>query len=142
MLYPLFAMVLLTLTVGILALKARYASVKNRELELGYFRDMQASIGKAVPERVQITSRCYNNQFEIPVLFYAAGICAIAMSVETWLTILTAWLFVGTRVVHAWIHLTYNHVLHRMRAFWAGILFVLVLWGELFTAKLFSSIPL
>lgn len=130
MLYPLFAMVLLTLTVGIIALRARFASVKSGELDPRYFRNMQPREGKAVPERVVITSRCFNNQFEVPVLFYTGCVTALALDQVSVYSLWLAWGFVISRCFHAWIHLTYNNVLHRMYSFLVGLVLMLSLWIE------------
>ena len=130
MLYPLFTMVLMTFFIGIIALRARVASVKARELSPSYFRNMQVPNGTTIPERVVITTRCFNNQFEVPVLFYTGGVAALALDQVTIYTLLLGWGFVLSRLVHAWIHLTYNNVLHRMNAFWVGIVLLLALWIE------------
>lgn len=62
----------------------------------------------------------YANLFEAPVLFYfAIGAAAIAKLDTTYLLPL-AWTFVGLRAVHAIVHLTYNKVMHRFYAFFAG----------------------
>ena len=128
MLYPMFAMVLLTLIIGIIALKSRFSSVKNREISPRYFLTMKAQEGDSVPEFVHKTTRVFNNQFEVPVLFYVAGTLAVAMGVETSAAVITAWIFVASRVAHACIYLTYNHLLHRMGVFWVGVIAVLTLW--------------
>lgn len=130
MLYALFAMVLLTLTTGMLALRARIASVRTRQIDIGFFRLMQARIDQSVPERVVATTRCFNNMFEVPALFYAVGILAIATDRATPFTVVAAWLFVGCRAAQAWIHLTGNAIRARMIAFLLGIVLVLALWIE------------
>lgn len=130
MLYPLFAMVLLTLVIGIIALRARFASVKSGKLDPRYFRNMQAGHDQVVPERVVISTRCFNNQFEVPVLFYTGSIAAMALDQVTIYTILLGWGFIASRCVHAWIHLTYNKVFHRLNAFWVGLVLLLALWIE------------
>ena len=130
MLYPMFAMVLFTLVIGIIALKTRIASVKAREISPAYFQLMQGKSEKPIPERVQVTTRALNNQFEVPVLFYVIATVSLALDQVTTLSIAAAWLFILSRVVHSWIHLTYNNVLHRMAAFWVGLLLVLTLWIE------------
>jgi hypothetical protein len=130
MLYPLFAMVLLTLVVGIIALRSRVASVKSGKLDVRYFSNMQTREGTTVPERVVITTRCFNNQFEVPVLFYTASVAALALDQVSIYTLLLGWGFVISRCAHAWIHLTYNNVFHRMNAYWVGIVFMLALWIE------------
>lgn len=130
MLLPLFAMILLTIFIGIIALRARLASVKSGQLDPRYFRNMQPREGAVVPERVVITSRCFNNQFEVPVLFYTGGVAALALDQVGIYSIILAWGFVLSRYIHAWIHLTYNNVLHRMSAFLVGIVLLLALWIE------------
>ncbi|MNC97232.1 hypothetical protein D3C83_148270 [compost metagenome] len=49
----------------------------------------------------------------------------------TLLEAVLAWLFVVSRYVHAFIHLTSNHVIRRFFAFATGATIVLVLWIEL-----------
>jgi len=39
-----------------------------------------------------------------------------------------AWLFVVSRLVHAYIHLTSNHLGNRFAAFATGVLILLVMW--------------
>ena len=68
------------------------------------------------------------NLFEVPVLFYTAGCLAIALHYETTLLISIAWLFVLCRVIHSWIHLTNNNVIHRLYAFMAGNACVVTIW--------------
>jgi hypothetical protein len=35
-----------------------------------------------------------------------------------------------SRIVHTWIHLSYNNILHRMNAYWLGLILVFMLWME------------
>ena len=130
MIYPMFALVILTFIIAGLALKARFSSVKLRKIDLGFYRLMQAQVSQQIPERVTVTTRAFNNMFEIPVLFYTAGIAGLALDQVTGTSLVLAWLFVLSRCVHTWIHLTYNNVLHRMNAFWVGMVLVLALWIE------------
>jgi len=130
MIFPMFAMVLLTFIVAVIAIRARVASVRLKQINLGYYRLMQAEVSGQVPERVQVTTRCFNNLFEVPILFYVACIAGLALGHISAFTLIIAWLFVISRIVHTWIHLTYNTVLHRMPAFWLGLILVLVLWIE------------
>ena len=39
-----------------------------------------------------------------------------------------AWAYVACRALHSLIHLTYNNVLHRLAAFAAGNVVLLVIW--------------
>ncbi|GEA11117.1 hypothetical protein KUL49_14920 [Alteromonas sp. KUL49] len=86
------------------------------------------------PENVIASTRCFNNQFEVPVLFYVA--CLALMLFEqsdSSIASVLAWLFVGLRTIHAYIHITYNHILHRIIAFWSSFLVVMAMWLYLLT---------
>jgi len=128
MLYPMFAMVLLTTAVGVVAVVCRFRSVMNGSVKIKYYRLMQ---GDNVPEMVIRTSRCFNNMFEIPVLFYAVSVLFVSLNVHSSMALVFAWGFVGSRCVHAFIHLTYNNVVHRMLAFWLAFMFMLAMWVTL-----------
>lgn len=128
MVYPMAFMVLLTFIVGLVAAGTRFSSVRSGDVRYGYFRLMQ---GQEVPERVTVTTRCFNNMYEVPVLFYVACTLYISLGVEGLPGLVLAWLFVALRYVHAAIHLTYNHFLHRMVVFWASFMCALLLWINL-----------
>jgi len=88
--------------------------------------------GEDVPEMITKTTRCFNNLFEIPILFYAVSILYISFGFESIVGVVFAWLFVFLRCIHAYIYLTYNHLIHRMAAFWLSFICVMVLWVGLF----------
>ena len=136
MLYPMFAMVLLTFIVSILSLKARLSSVRSKQIKPAYFLLMNEKVAGEIPERVRVTTRAVNNMYELPVLFYLGAVMAVALELESTLTIITAWIFILSRYIHAWIHLTYNNIIHRMRIFSLGFITVLVLWIELLVLSL------
>jgi hypothetical protein len=128
MLYPMAAMVLLTFVVGAMAVKTRFASVKGGKVSPKYFELMQ---GEDIPDIVTKTTRCFNNQFEIPLLFYVVCSLYISLGIESLTGVIFAWLFVLFRSLHAYVHLTYNHVIHRMSFFWLAFISVMILWVNL-----------
>ena len=128
MIYPMFAMVLLTVIVMCLAVATRVASVRNGLVPGKYYRLMQ---GAELPDNVVKTGRSFVNQFEVPLLFYVAAAIYLLGDTDTGLALPVAWAFVISRIIHAAIHLTYNHVLHRLAVFVAGVICVLVLWIDL-----------
>jgi len=128
LLYPMAAMVLLTFLAGLVAAKTRFSSVRSGDVRLKYFKLMQ---GQEVPERVTITTRCFNNMFEVPVLFYAACTLYICLGVGGLAGLVLAWLFVALRCAQALVHLTSNHFLYRMSAFWMAFVCALLLWVNL-----------
>lgn len=128
MVFPMFVMVMLTFVIGLIALKTRFASVTSGELRLKYYKLME---GTDVPEIVTQTSRSFNNQFEVPLLFYVACTLHISLGIESVVGLVFAWAFVLLRAVHACIHLTYNRVQHRMLAFLGAFLCAIILWLNL-----------
>ncbi len=128
MIYPMFLMVVLTFIIGSIAIKVRFDSVKKGDVSVRYYKLMQ---GEDVPEIVTKTTRCFNNQFEVPVLFYVVCTLYVSLGIESLLGLIFAWLFVILRSIHAYIHLSYNNILHRMRVYWLACMSVLVLWINL-----------
>ena len=133
MLYAMFALILQTAIVGVLTLGARIGSVRSGAVSPRYFRLMQ---GDEPTGFVAQASRNYNNLFETPTLFYAAGVLHIVMNVDNQIGLICAWVYVGSRIAHTVIHLTYNHVLHRLGAYLTGNLMIMALWLNLVIASL------
>lgn len=125
MIYPMFAMVILTLAIGVMAFVIRVKSVRQGTVDPRSYKLMDAD---SYPDAVTKTTRSLSNQFEIPVLFYVACLAFLALGISSATGLFLAWLFVVFRVVHAYIHLTYNLLLHRIVAFWLSVFTVLALW--------------
>jgi hypothetical protein len=79
------------------------------------------------PEREKRVSNAFDNQFQLPVLFYVA--CGLALYLGGgWIAAVLAWLFVAARVVHAAIFVTWNSVPWRSLAYSTGFGFLALLW--------------
>ena len=128
MIYAMFAMVLLTMAVAVLTVKARIASVKTGEVPARYYLLMR---GDEAPEWVVRTGRNFNNQFELPLLFYVACALFLLLQIDSSVAVIAAWFFAVCRYLHAYIHLTSNHLRQRMYSFGASMLAVMVLWVDL-----------
>jgi len=125
MIYPMFAMVLLVGAVAAVMFRSRVRAVRERKLSIKYFRAMS---GGEVPDYAAVPSRHFANLFEVPILFYAVCVSAMVLQATGPLMMTLAWMFVAARYSQAWIHLTYNNVIHRMVAFAVGLLVVLLMW--------------
>lgn len=125
MFYPMLAMVFLIFTVGFFTAYVRISGVAKGKVKARYFKLMS---GEEVPEIITKTTRQFNNMFEMPMLFFIACMLYIVLGLQNTIAIVLAWVFVITRCVQAYIHITYNNPLHRMLAFNTGSLSVLILW--------------
>jgi len=128
MLIAMFMMVLLTLIVGIVTVSVRVKSVKKGKMSPKYFRLMQ---GAQLPDLVTKTTRNFNNQFELPVLFYVVSTLFITLKIESEFALYAAIVFVISRYIHAAIHISYNNVMHRMISFFIGFICVFAMWVNL-----------
>jgi hypothetical protein len=125
--YPMFALVLLTGTVLVMLFRARVRAVQQGSVSSTYFRIYQ---GEVEPEQSAKASRHFTNLFEAPTLFYAACLAGLGTHDGSGLLLILAWLYVAVRVIHAVVHLGGNRLRHRMRAYFAGWLILIAMWGQ------------
>jgi hypothetical protein len=124
-LYPMFALAAWTLLVLLLIPVARARSARRREIVIDDFKYGESA---AVPPSVSIPNRNYMNLLELPMLFYVVCIVLYVTAGASKTTIVLAWAFVGLRIAHSLIHLSYNDVVHRLAAFAAANLALVALW--------------
>jgi len=72
--YPMFALVLLTATVLVVLFLSRVRAVQQGSVSSKYFRIYQ---GEVEPEQSAKASRHFTNLFEAPTLFYAACLAGL-----------------------------------------------------------------
>ncbi len=129
MIYPMFAMVLLTFLVFFYGIAMRVRSVKTKQVPAEYYKIFRSS--QEIPERIIQHKNHVDNLFQIPVLFYAGCIMATVSGELTTSMVICAWAFVFLRIGHTIVHLTYNKVLHRLAFFIPSNVCVLLLWIQL-----------
>jgi len=123
-LLPVFALVALTFSLLFLTGYSRVASVRRGETKV---RDI--ALGQLNwPEHITKIGNSYNSQFQLPVLFYVVVILAYVLRTADLLFVVLSWLFVATRLGHAYLHVTSNHVGRRFNAFSAGFAVLVVMW--------------
>jgi hypothetical protein len=127
--YPMFAMFMLSNVVLLCNVVIRVRAVRNKQVRAKYFKTFDPSLGTP-PEWLVQGKNHIDNIFQVPVLFYAGCLLGICLSVLTPLTIGLAWGYVALRMCHSYIHMTYNHVLHRMLIFVVSNIVLTVLWVD------------
>ena len=125
MLYPMFALACWTGLVLLLVPFVRARSALRREIAVDDFRFGESA---AVPTHVSIPNRNYMNLLELPVLFYVVCLVLYVTGGASSAAIGVAWTYVALRVVHSAIHLSYNHVIHRLTAFALSNVALVLLW--------------
>ncbi|MBZ6076881.1 MAPEG family protein [Microvirga puerhi] len=133
-LLPVFVQVGLTFVILFWMGRSRYGALRAGEVKIP-----DIALGERNwPGGVQKIANAYQNQFELPVLFYAIVALALITKKADLIFVVMSWLFVVTRLVHAGIHVTSNRVPQRFRAFVAGVLILLLMW-IIFALRIFAA---
>src|ERR1700760_2396419 len=105
-LLPVFVQVALTFALLFWMGSARTSALRNKETKVS-----DIALGEANwPARVMAVGNSYNNQWQMPVLFYVLVILAWITRKADLLFVVMSWIFVLSRIVHAGIHTTTNYV--------------------------------
>lgn len=123
-LLPVFALVLLAFLLLFELGRRRGAAYKGGGLNEG-----DALLDKDVwPRFATQSANSFRNQFEVPVLFYALVAFAMFTRKADLLFVVLSWVFVVSRYLHAFVHVTSNDVRLRFPAYAIGVFVLLVMW--------------
>src|ERR1700759_2975394 len=121
---PLFVQVALTFGLLLWLAPLRTGALTGKEVTAE-----EIALGeRAWPPRLQQISNCFDNQFQLPVLFYVLVILAIIARKDDLLFVIMSWLFVISRFAHAFIHTGSNVVRVRGTVYGLGLLILLIMW--------------
>jgi len=135
-LLPLFVEVALTLVLLFWMGFARVGALRRGETRIAAIALSQPNW----PVKVQQIANCFANQFQLPVLFNVLTALAIVTRQADLIFVALAWLFVATRLLHAYIHTGTNYVPWRFYAFLAGAIILLVMW-IIFAVRILLGLP-
>jgi hypothetical protein len=125
---PVLAMIAVTFFAWLRLYQLRFAEMARRKI------DPQSIALSAQKDAGLADTRGadnFNNQFQLPILFYVAVRVAHATGQGGGVFLQLAWAFVATRAVHALIQWTYNRVVHRFAVYAIGALILWWMWGLL-----------
>ena len=122
--WPVLAQMALTFAIyGVMSFR-RMGSIRDGKAKAADFR-----IPNVEPEASATVARNLINQFELPVLFYAACMMLFVLGAAGQFAVLVAWLFALSRMAHAYVHVTSNRLRFRRPLFMASFVFTLALWA-------------
>ena len=125
LIYPMSAMVLLTMFVLVKMFRARVAAVRSGQIDVTYYRLYQ---GALEPEQTQKNTRHFINLFEAPTLFYVACLAAMVTGIGGVAMLALAWAYVVARYLHAFVHLGGNRLRKRMTIYFVSWLILAMMW--------------
>ncbi|WP_166840782.1 MAPEG family protein [Rheinheimera pleomorphica] len=127
-LLPVFIQVLLTSVVMVLMGRRRIAAAKNKDISLSAFRTMNLT---GASEQVIATSRNFDNQFQMPMLYLFSVLFTLQLGVADLAYVLLGASFVLLRIIHTVIHIGSNHVRSRFNVFLLGCAVLWAIWLRL-----------
>jgi hypothetical protein len=137
LLAPVLVQVFLTFVVLVLMGGARGRSLSASKRTLA---DRDVANGTVEwAEDALLRSNNFKNQFEVPVLFYAAVLFALYFKQADGVMVGLAWVFVATRVLHAIIHLGPNVVMWRGAVYLIGVAALAAMWVVLGSSVLMGG---
>ena len=98
--YPIIAQIILTLWLFVQLATRKGKAVKLSQVD----ESRRALFDDAWPDEVIAVNNCIRNQFEAPVLFYVLSMLLYALNAVSPLALAVAWLFVLSRLAHAFVH--------------------------------------
>jgi hypothetical protein len=123
-LLPLFVQVALTFVLMFAMARVRIGALTRREVKVG-----DVALGQPNwPEGPTKVANCFRNQFELPVLYYVLTALALFTRQADLLFVILAWLFVLSRLAHAFIHTGSNAITYRFQAYSVGAIILLIMW--------------
>jgi len=123
--YPMFAMVLLTLGTLLVLFRTRSRFVREKKIDARFFSTYQDG---QEPEASAKLARHFSNLLEAPTLFYAGCLAAMVSGQATPLVVYIAWAYVAARLVHSFIHTGKNTLLPRIGAYFSSWAILVLMW--------------
>ena len=123
-LYPLIAMIVLTLIVGVQLLYCNSKAILKGQVNIKSFRLFDSEI----PTNLQSISQHYKNMFELPILFYILCIMFILYNNYTNFDVIIAWGFVSFRFLHSLVRISNQNVYLRFGLFIGSFIMLIIGW--------------
>ena len=121
---PVFVQVALMFFLMFYMAGVRTGALRRREVQLG---DVALGQQNWPPYAAQ-AANAYNNQFQLPLLFFVLVILAYLFKKADLLFVVMSWIFVITRIGHAFVHVTSNRMQMRFSIFAVGAVVLAIMW--------------
>lgn len=135
-LLPLFILVIMTFLLGFWLAGLRGPAFRNGEVTPEQVDLRQPNW----PKHTLQVSNSFSSQFEVPVLFYVLTILAMFTKHADLLFVVLSWVFVLSRLGHAYIHVTSNNLRLRGPMFGIGAVVLAIMW-LIFIVKILTGLP-
>ncbi|MGF6172645.1 MAPEG family protein [Ensifer sp. 4252] len=114
--WPMVAHVLLVFVLYALLSFRRVGLVRAGKVQVSQFRE-----NRDEPTESLVVRNSIANQFELPVLFHVCCVLLYITEADNIVSLGLAWLFIASRYLHAFVHVTSNRIRYRRPLFMAGV---------------------
>lgn len=125
LLLPAFVHVAMVFVLGARMGRARVAAARAGTVKI---RDI-ALDNSRWPDDIRKLSNNFDNQFQVPVFYYAVLPLLLVLQLADGVTVVLSWAFVASRIVHSAIHTGANAVIRRFQVFVLGFVLVVLMWA-------------
>jgi hypothetical protein len=123
-LLPVFVLVGLAFVLLLMMARERVGSIRRGDVRV---EDIALREPNWTPRGTKYAN-AFHNQLELPMLFYVLIAFILITRAGDVLLLVLAWIFVLSRIVHAYVHTTSNRVALRFRIFAAGVAALVAMW--------------
>ena len=109
---------------GVMMFRRRKKAIIDGRIRVSYFKSYQEEF----PYDLKVIQNHFENQFQVPVLFFITVLAIIQVKAESFVTVSLGTLFVLSRLLHSYIHLGRNNVIQRAFVFFSGVIILLLTW--------------
>ena len=129
--WPVITLVGLTGCIWILMYVRRISEIRKNRID-----PQKLATSEMASTRLKNVSAAdnFSNLLETPVLFYAICVILFITNEVTQFQLALAWFYVGLRVAHSVIHVTYNNVVHRWGVYVTSTICLFVMWAGFATS--------
>ena len=136
MLLPMAALMAWTVLMGLVLVGRRAGDIRRQKAAGVALPGTRGAKSGYYADKTEAASDHFQNLFETPTLFYALCLGLIVAGAAGTIAVALAWAYVGLRIVHSLIHITYNVVMHRALVFFLSVGVLLALIALLINAAL------
>lgn len=113
---PLIAMIFLTMLVWLYMYILRLTYMAKNKISPQAMATPEKKY-TILPAHINYPAYNLSNLFELPIIFYVQCLLVLILDIQSETIMICSWIFVIFRIIHSFIHCSYNLVKHRFLAY-------------------------
>lgn len=109
--------------------RKRSASIRSKTTDYKYYKTYSAELSE--PPEIAVIANNIQNQFQLPTIYMVTVAVVLQFEAISLWMLISAWMFVATRLLHTYIHLGSNNILKRAKSYMLGWCLVMSMWVQI-----------